>query len=138
LSHSSMDLALSGGAETTIVLASVVGHTAIIASAGDSVAVHVPLEGPARILTETSKSRLGSREVHPFVCQMKLAARDVLVLAPDGLYAPLGLAGFDRVVRGATTRNVTDVPQLLLDPAAHRGGLADDATAVVLRYEGSQ
>lgn len=122
----------SGGATTTVVLAAIVGDEAVVTSAGDSFAVYVPLDGAARILSETSKRRLGSGEAKAHVARVKLAARDVLVLASDGLLG-LGLQGVDRVVRAATTRTVEEVPELLLAGAAQRGGLSDDATTVAIR-----
>jgi serine/threonine protein phosphatase PrpC len=122
----------SGAATTTLVMCAVVDEQAVIVSAGDSFAVYVPLDGPSRIVTETSKRRLGSGEAQAFVARIKLAPRDTIVLASDGLLG-LGLAGIDRAVRAATMRDIGEVPEILLDAAAKRGGLSDDATVVVMR-----
>ena len=84
----------SGGPTTTLVLCVVVSGEAIVVSAGDSFAVHVPLDGTSHILTETSKRRLGSGEAEAHVARVKLAPRDTIVLASDGLNG-LGLPGID-------------------------------------------
>ena len=128
-----LDSALLGGAQTTVVGATLVGEQAAVFAAGDSRAYLVPSDGRVKLLAErSSKSRLGSGEAHPVVDRVPLQRRDVLVLLSDGAWGPLGLPGIERAVRGAPARHFSEVPQAILD-AASRRGCADDMTAVALR-----
>jgi serine/threonine protein phosphatase PrpC len=129
----SLDSALLGGPEATLVAVSVVGDELIGVCAGDSRAYVVVLEGPLRCLAGAGpKRRLGSGESTPVVFRERLALRDVLLLVSDGAWAPLGLAGLERAVRAMGTRPFAETPGAVLD-AAGRRGRGDDMTAVALR-----
>ena len=128
-----LDSALLGGSEATLVAAAVVGDQVIGVCAGDSRAYLVPFEGPVRLLTaDASKARLGSGETAPAVFRVTLAPRDVLLLASDGAWTPLGTAGLERAVRSMVTRAFADLPAAVLDEASRRGR-GDDMTVVALR-----
>jgi serine/threonine protein phosphatase PrpC len=93
----------------------------------------VPFEGPVRLLTgSAAKARLGSGETAPAVFRDVLAPRDVLLLASDGAWTPLGTAPLERAVRSMVTRPFADLPSAVLDEASRRGR-ADDMTVVALR-----
>jgi serine/threonine protein phosphatase PrpC len=129
----SLDSALLGGSEATLVAAAVVGDQVIGVAAGDSRAYLVPFEGPVRLLTgSAAKARLGSGETAPAVFRDTLAPRDVLLLASDGAWTPLGTAGLERAVRSMVMRPFADLPSAVLDEASRRGR-ADDMTVVALR-----
>ena len=129
----SLDSALLGGAEATLVAAAVAGEQVIGVCVGDSRAYLVPFEGPVRLLTgSAAKARLGSGEAAAAVYRDVLAARDVLLLVSDGAWTPLGTPGLERAVRGMLTRPFADLPAAVLD-AASRRGRADDMTVVALR-----
>ena len=129
----SLDSALLGGSEATLVAAGVVGQQVIGVAAGDSRAYLVPFEGPVRLLTgSAAKARLGSGETAPARFRDTLAPRDVLLLASDGAWTPLGAAGLERAVRSVVTRPFADLPSAVLDEASRRGR-ADDMTVVALR-----
>ena len=129
----SLDSALVGGPESTLVAAAVIGLEAVITWVGDSRAYLVPLEGQMRLLTEqASKARLGSGDAQPTVARQPLRPRDVLVLLSDGVWGPLGPSGLERVVRSTLAGDFTDVPGAILD-AASRRGRSDDMTAVTMR-----
>jgi len=129
----SLDSALMGGPEATLVAAAVVGDQVIGVSAGDSRAYAVPFERPLRLLTASaSRARLGSGETEPFVFRETLAPRDVLLLVSDGAWTPLGSSGLERAVRAMVMRPFADLPAAVLDAASKRGR-ADDMTAVALR-----
>lgn len=128
-----LDSALHGGPEATLVAGAVVGDELVGVSAGDSRAYMVPLEGPARLLTESaSKARLGSGETAPVAFRARLEIRDVLLLVSDGAWTPLGTTGIDRAVRSMGLKAFADLPAAVLD-AASRRGRGDDMTAVALR-----
>lgn len=128
-----LDSALLGGPEATLVAAAVVGEGVIGVAAGDSRAYVVPIEGPTRLLTEAAtKARLGSGGTAPAVFRCALAPRDVLILASDGAWTPLGTHGLERAVRSSFAGAFAEVPTAVLD-AAGRRGRADDMTVVALR-----
>ena len=129
----SLDSALLGGPEATLVAATVVGDQVVGVSVGDSRAYLVPLEKPTRLLAaNATKARLGSGEAQPCAFRDTLGVRDVLLLVSDGAWTPLGMAGLERAVRSMTTRAFTDVPAAVLDQASRRGR-ADDMAVVALR-----
>lgn len=129
----SLDSALLGGREATLLAACVAGEEVVGVSAGDSRAYLVPLDGPLRLLTDGgSKSRLGSGETEPLCFHASIAPRDVLLLVSDGAWTPLGSAGLERAVRSVLACPLADLPPAVLD-AASRRGRADDMTALALR-----
>ncbi len=129
----SLDSALLGGSEATLVAAAVVGEQVIGVCVGDSRAYLVPFDGPVRLLTGlAAKARLGSGETTPAVFHDVLAPRDVLLFASDGAWTPLGTAGLERAVHTMLMRPFADLPPAVLD-AASRRGRADDMTVVALR-----
>ena len=131
-----LDSALMGGSQSTLVGVAVVGGDVLGVAAGDSRAYLVPMEGPARLVTDdAAKQRLGSGEVQPFFFRVHLQPRDVLVLLSDGAWGPLGSAGIDRAVRSAFSKHFSETPAALLDAASPRGR-GDDMTAVALRLTG--
>jgi serine/threonine protein phosphatase PrpC len=128
-----LDSGLLGGPEATLVAAAVVGEQVIGVCVGDSRAYLVPFEGPVRLLTgAAAKARLGSGETVPAAFRDSLAPRDVLLLASDGAWTPLGTPGLERAVRSMVMSPFADLPAAVLD-AAGRRGRADDMTAVALR-----
>jgi serine/threonine protein phosphatase PrpC len=129
----SLDSALTGGPESTLVVAAMIGQEAVVTWVGDSRAYLVPLEGPMRLLTaQASKRRLGSGDAQARVLREALRPRDTLVLLSDGAWGPLGSTGLERVVRSTLTKPFTDLPGAILD-AASPGGRGDDMTAVTMR-----
>jgi serine/threonine protein phosphatase PrpC len=128
-----LDSALLGGSEATLVAVAAVGEQVIGVCAGDSRAYLVPFEGPVRLLTgSASRARLGSGETLPTVFRGSLAPRDVLLLASDGAWSPLGTAGIEAAVRSMVMKPFADVPSAVLDKASRRGR-ADDMTVVAFR-----
>lgn len=129
----SLDSALIGGPESTLVAVAVVGEQVIGVSVGDSRAYVLPVEGSLRQLpASASRARLGSGETEPAVFRETLAARDVLLLLSDGAWTPLAQAELERAVRSMALKPFADMPSTVLDACA-RHGRADDMTAVTLR-----
>ncbi len=129
----SLDTALVGGPESTLVAAAVVGDQFIGVSAGNSRAYLVPFEGFVRLLTPSpAGARLGSGEMEPCIFRGALAARDILLLLSDGAWTPLGTFGIERSVRSMAMKTFVDLPAAVLDDAS-RHGRSDDMTAVALR-----
>ena len=129
----SLDSALMGGPESTLVASAVVGDQVIGVAVGDSRAYVVPFEGSLRLLTASAfRARLGSGETQPTVFRETLAPRDVLLLLSDGAWTPLGAVGLERTVRSVALKPFADLPPTILDAAARRGR-TDDMTAVTLR-----
>jgi len=129
----SLDSALTGGAQSTFVAAAVLGNVVVGVTAGDSRAYLVPLDGQTRLLSDqASKARLGSGETEPAVFRATLAPRDILILASDGAWGPLGPQGIDRAVRSALGRHFSEMPEVVLDAAGKRGR-GDDMTVLALR-----
>jgi serine/threonine protein phosphatase PrpC len=129
----SIDRLLTGGPETTIVTAAVIGDQLVGVSAGNSRAYLVPFERPVRILTSSAPgARLGSGDAEGRSFTGTLAPRDILLLLSDGAWTPLGTAGIERSVRSMTMKAFVDLPAAVLD-AASKHGRTDDMTAVALR-----
>lgn len=133
----SLDSALLGGPETTLLAATVIGNQVAGVVVGDSRSYRVPLDGPTEVVTsKASKARLGSGEAQAVPLRTILRPRDVLVLLSDGAWGPLGTQGVEKAVRSAVLRHFSEVPQAILDSAA-RHGRADDMTAVAVRLMAS-
>ena len=133
----SLDSALLGGAETTLVAAAALGNQVTGVVVGDSRGYVVPLDGPTDLATSSaSKARLGSGEAEAVPWRVILRPRDVVVLLSDGAWGPVGTPGVEKAVRSAVLKHFSEVPQALLDSAAKRGR-ADDMTAVALRLMSS-
>jgi len=128
-----LDSALLGGAESTLVAVAVIGDAMRGVVVGDSRAYCVPLEGATRQLApDAHKARLGSGAVEPAYFEQRLQPRDTVALLSDGAWGPIGPGGIDRVVRANLMSPLVDLPNALLDEASRRGR-ADDMTVVILR-----
>lgn len=129
----SLDAALVGGPESTLVAAAVIGNHFVGVSMGNSRAYLVPFEDPIHLLTAgPAAARLGSGEVEPCIFKGALAARDILLLLSDGAWTPLGTSRIERSVRSMAMKPFVDLPAAVLDSAS-RHGRSDDMTAVALR-----
>jgi serine/threonine protein phosphatase PrpC len=127
------DSALLGGAQSTLVAASVIGAELRGTVVGDSRVYLLPSDGGCVLLSEgASKRRLGSGEIDPFVLRHRLAPRDVLLLLTDGAWTPLDSFRLERAVRSASLQHFSEVPSAILQLAGGRGR-ADDMTAVAVR-----
>ena len=131
----SLDSLMNGGPETTLTLVFAFGGIVAGITLGDNRVHVVPGDGSERTCSgRATKARLGSGEADPTLIWARLDPHDVLVLATDGAWGPLGLKGVERVVRASFTRRFDALPGHLLDEAAKRGGgLCDDATVVTVR-----
>ena len=67
----------------------------------------------------------------PVVFRATLAPRDILILASDGAWGPLGSQGVDR---SALRRHFSEVPEVVLNAAAKRGR-GDDMTVLAVRLD---
>jgi serine/threonine protein phosphatase PrpC len=91
------------------------------------------LDGGIEIVTEeASKYRLGSGLVEPFPIHLPLKSGEVLLLASDGAWTPLGFPTLRKVWGRASTLHFSEFPALLLDEAGKKG-CADDMTVIVMR-----
>jgi serine/threonine protein phosphatase PrpC len=132
-----LDSALLGGSEATLVAVAAVGEQVIGVCAGDSRAYLVPLEGPVRLLTgSASRARLGSGETLPTPFRDSLAPRDVLLLASDGAWSPLGTAGIEAAVRSKVMKAFADMPSAVLEGGG--GGFRDGPVVPLDAAEGDR
>ncbi len=135
-----MDSALLGGPQSTFCAFNVGGL-----SASKTVATGV-CSGDSRFyllngsngnlihLTESAqKSRLGSGKVQPMTFHVELRSGDLLLLLSDGAWTPMSPDDLRRTVLAAKTKHLSEVPVAIIERAGKHGGLADDATAVVMR-----
>lgn len=91
--------------------------------------------GEMKNVTERAKkARLGSGEADPIEFKVELRPRDLLLLLSDGAYTPMSIAELQKITITAKVKHLSEVPMAIVQRAAKYGGLADDATAVVLRY----
>jgi serine/threonine protein phosphatase PrpC len=91
--------------------------------------------GEMKNVTEgANKARLGSGEADPIAFSVELRPRDLLLLLSDGAYTPMSIAELQKITISAKVKHLSEVPIAIVGRAAKYGGLADDATAVVLRY----
>lgn len=128
-----LDSALMGGPQSTFLAVAVVGDRVVGSCAGDSRLYRLTLDGGIEIVTEeASKYRLGSGLVVPFPIHLPLKSGEVLLLASDGAWTPLGLPTLRKVWGRASTLHFSEFPALLLDEAGKKG-CADDMTVIVMR-----
>ncbi len=128
-----LDSALMGGPQSTFVAVAVVGNRAVGACAGDSRLYRLVPEGSIEIVTEdASKYRLGSGKATPCPIHLPLKAGEVLLLASDGAWTPLGLPTLQRVWGRSASRHFSEFPAMLLEEAG-KNGCADDMTVVAMR-----
>lgn len=131
-----LDSAVRGGAESTLVAVAILEGRIVGTCVGDSRAYLWSRDGTLRILSDgAAKHRLGSGRVEPFPIHAPLASGDVVLLLTDGAWTPLSLHGLQRLVAGAALGGFADLPGRILE-AAGRTGRADDMTAVVARSRG--
>ena len=126
-----LDSAMQGGSQATMALCAVLGDQAVVVTVGDGRAALVRLEGHTDLLTLNTRCHLGSGEASPQVARVQLAPEDVIVLASDAGWNPLGESGVDAAVRKALPGHFESLPGALLDSAP--GALTDDATVVTQR-----
>jgi serine/threonine protein phosphatase PrpC len=127
------DSALLGGAECTLAAISMVGAEARGVVVGDSRVYLLPADGGCQLVSEpVSVHRLGSGEVVPQRVEFHVAPHDMVIIATDGAWSPLGPVRLERVARKASFGHFSDVPPAILE-AAGKNGRADDMTAVAIR-----
>jgi serine/threonine protein phosphatase PrpC len=127
------DSALLDGPECTLAAVSMIGGEARGVLVGDSRIYLLPEDGGCRLLAEpVSKARLGSGDAQATPVRHHMAAHDMLLLATDGAWTPLGPVRLERAARKAALGHLSDVPPAILEAAGQRGR-ADDMTAVALR-----
>ncbi len=128
-----IDSALLGGAESTLVAVAILEDRIAGTCVGDSLAYLWSRNGTLRILSDgAAKHRLGSGRVEPFPIHVPLGRGDVLLLLSDGAWTPLSLHGIQRLVAGAALGGFAELPGRILH-AAGRSGRADDMTAIACR-----
>jgi hypothetical protein len=87
-----LDSALLGGAQSTLVAVAILAGRIAGTCVGDSRAYLWNRNGKLRILSEgAAKFRLGSRRVDPFPIHVPLARGDFVLLMTDGAWTPLSL-----------------------------------------------
>ncbi len=128
-----LDSALLGGFESTFIAVAVLNEQIIGVSAGDSRAYLVGSDGGCRFLTaSSSKMRLGSGEVKPFVFSLAPKHKDIVLLMTDGAWTPLSPYLIEKTTRKAALEHFSEVPAALLNTAS-KTGRWDDMTVVALR-----
>lgn len=128
-----LDSALMGGPQSTFLAVAVLGDRVVGSCVGDSRLYRLAPDGGIEIVTEgASKHRLGSGQVEPWPIHLPLKPGDVLLLASDGAWTPLGLPALRRVWARASSLHFSEFPALLLDEAGKKG-CADDMTVIVMR-----
>ncbi len=128
-----LDSALMGGPQSTFVAVSVVGSQAFGACAGDSRLYRLATEGGIEVVTEeASKYRLCSGKAAPYPIHLPLKAGELLLLASDGAWTPLGLPALQRAWGQSASRHFSEFPTLLLEEAG-KNGCADDMTVIAIR-----
>ena len=117
----------------TFLAVAVVGDRVVGSCVGDSRLYRLTLDGGIEIVTEVaSKHRLGSGQVEPWPIHLPLIPGEVLLLASDGAWTPLGLPTLRRVWAGASTLHFSEFPALLLDEGGKKG-CADDMTVIAMK-----
>ena len=128
-----LDSALLGGPQSTFLAVAVVGDRVVGTCVGDSRLYRLTREGGVEIVTEEAlKYRLGSGQVDPWPIHLPLKTGDVLLLASDGAWTPLGLPTLRKAWGSASTLHFSEFPSLLLDVAGKKG-CADDMTVIAMR-----
>ena len=128
-----LDSALMGGPQSTFLAVAVIGNRVVGSCAGDSRLYRLAPGGGIEIVTEgASKYRLGSGQVEPWPIHLPLHSGEVLLLASDGAWTPLGLPTLRRAWGRASTQHFSEFPASLLDEAGKKG-CADDMTVIVMR-----
>ena len=128
-----LDSALMGGPQSTFLAVAIVGDRVVGSCVGDSRLYRLTLDGGIEIVTEgASKHRLGTGQVEPWPIHLPLNPGEVLLLASDGAWTPLGLPTLQRVWGRASNLHFSEFPSLLLDEAG-RTGCADDMTVIAMR-----
>lgn len=128
-----LDSAFMGGPQSTFVAVAVVGNQVVGSCVGDSRLYRLIPDGGIEIITESaSKYRLGSGRVEPCPIHLSFKPGEILLLASDGAWTPLGIPTLQRVWERSITRHFSEFPTLLLDEASKRG-CADDMTVITMR-----
>ncbi|MFN7970886.1 MAG: protein phosphatase 2C domain-containing protein [Acidobacteriota bacterium] len=78
---------------------------------------------------------VGLAAVAPDVMELKLRARDVLLLGTDGLTVPVGDGQIHEILRGSDCDLGGAVSRLI--DAAYEGGAQDNVTAILIRIDGT-
>lgn len=129
----SIDAALGGGGETTLIALAVLDGRVLGAAAGDSRAYLWDREGRPRILTEgAAKQRLGSGRAVPFALHAPFSRGETLLLMTDGAWSPMPLTRLTSVVMRHALSPLAELPEVVL-AGASRTGRADDMTVVAVR-----
>jgi len=129
----SIDAAMSGGAQTTLVALSVGEGRVLGAAAGDSRVYLWTRQGEMRIVNEGApKQRLGSGAVAPVPIHLPFERGDTLLLMTDGAWTPLPLARLAGIVARHALAPLAELPEAILKEAS-RTGRADDMTVVAVR-----
>jgi serine/threonine protein phosphatase PrpC len=133
-----LDTALLGGGQATFCAFTLTGHqdkySATGVSVGDTRLYLLPSNGNLLHITESAKkSRLGSGHAEPITFHIDLYPGDLLITMTDGAYTPMKATEIAPVAMRAKVKHLSEVPMALIDRAAKFGGLADDATAMVVR-----
>lgn len=129
----SLDAALAGGPQSTLVALVVLENRILGAAAGDSRAYLHDREGELHLLTEgADRQRLGSGAATPHPIHRPFARGETLVLLSDGAWTPLSMTRLRDTLAHAALGPLAELPETLLHAAA-RTGRADDMTAVAVR-----
>lgn len=135
-----LDSMLLGGNQTTLCGANIVRMNnkcyAIGASVGDTRFYLHSANGHLVHVTEGArKYRLGSGVVDPMTFCIELVHGDTLLTCSDGAYGSMPMAELGRIIIANKMRHLSDVPTAIIERAA-KHGLADDATIVMVRFNG--
>jgi serine/threonine protein phosphatase PrpC len=128
-----LDSHLMGANKSTMVGTSIAGDAAHICSVGNS-RIYLARNGQVEILTEgADKRQLGAGNVAPFVREVAVQDRDVLLLMTDGAWTKFSPYLLSQVVMKNLMR-MPELPESILKQAG-TGGICDDMTvsAVLIR-----
>lgn len=137
-----LDTALLGGAQSTFCAFTMGAYmangqrveSATGVCAGDTRLYLLDSNGMLSHITSTAKkTRLGSGQAEPITFHVELRKGDLLIVATDGAYSPMSLDELRRITVSAKMKHLSEVPMAILERAGKYGGLADDATALVVR-----
>lgn len=128
----SLDSALLGGPQSTLLVAVIADGMAFGVCCGDSRAYYLDLESQISILTDGApKYRLGSGMASAFFFQKKVSG-GMLLLMSDGAWTPLSPYVIRQTTVKAAINHRSEVPAALLK-AASRAGRADDMSVICVR-----
>ncbi len=129
----SLDSALLGGAQSTLVAVAFLPGRLVGAAVGDSRVARISRDGVPELLSGSpGRFRLGSGSAEASPIHAACEPGDLVLLLSDGAWNPLGMAGVARAVARARLGALADLPSAILG-AASRSGRWDDMTVVVGR-----